>query len=553
MPAGRLRSSHAGRPARALVLLATAAVAVAVFANTLPNALLYDDPGALAMADAGVRELAVQRYGLTYLSIRLDRLFWDTWPPGLHLTNVLLQGAAAALAAACALVLTRRLLVAVVAGLLFAVHPVHVEAVASIENRKELLAWILVASSLLLYRVRPRRPWTLVAAATAFVLAMSAKDAAAVGAAVMLPLSDVVPLAPAARRDSVVPALAFFLVGASAAIWYAGTATSVWYAGPVVSRFTPAAIADVTEGACHGYADVLRTSLAAVPEVARLLLFPVQLSVDHPVRHPTGLGDGAVLLGLALLLGWIGTAVALVRRAPAAAFAMAWVVVMYLPLSNVVPLTPYFVAERYLYVPSFGVCLLLAIGAEALHRRAGAAGRALAIGIVVLLVGWGSWRSAARNRDWRDDLSLWTAAVERAPAASARAHKEIGRALWAAGRNDEAIAHLHKALALGPDTGDTRSNLGLALLGAGRAQEAVAEFDRALALWPSNPLVRYDLAWALLRVGRREDAMEHLRRLAGADAWRDLPRGVRAALAARGMSPEEFRTRVRDWIDRQAP
>jgi protein O-mannosyl-transferase len=553
MPVGRLREPHAGQRARALVLLATAAVAVTVFANTLPNRLLYDDPGALAMADAGVGDLTVHRYGLTYLSIRLDRLLWDTSAPGLHLTNVLLHGASAALAAACALVLTGRLLIAVIVGLLFAVHPVHTEAVASIENRKELLAWVLIASSLLLNLVRPRRPWTLLAAATAFVLAMSAKDVAAVGAAVMLPLSDVFRITPAARRGSVALTFAFLVVGAATAVWYAHTATAVWYAGPFVSRFTPSAIVEVTEGACHDYADVLRTSLAAVPEVARLLLLPVHLSVDHPVRPPASLRDPAVVLGLALVLGWVGTAVALVRRAPAAAFAMAWVIIMYLPVSNVVPLTPYFVAERYLYVPSFGVCLLLAIGAEAVHRRTAAAGRAVAIGAVVLLVVAGAWRSAARNRDWRDNLSLWAAAVEDAPAASARAHNEYGRALWAAGRNDEAIEHLRTALALGLDAADTHSNLGMALLGAGSFEEAVAEFDRALGLWPANPLVRYDLAWALFRVGRREDAMEQLRRLADADAWRDLPRGVRAALAARGMSAEEFRTRVRDWIDRQAP
>ena len=539
---------RASRLTNAVAILAPAAVALAVFATTLRNGLLYDDPAALARAAAPMRALVLQRYGLTSLSIRVDRMLWDAWPPGLHLTNVLLHGVSTALAAGCALALTRETRAALVTGLLFAVHPVHVEAVASIENRKEMLAFAFVAASLLLQGVRPRRAWSSLAALAALALALGAKDVAAAGAAVMLPAAGVLyddaesmrrRLARGPRR-----ALAPLLLGGAA---------TVWYAGNLAARFTPEAIGQATAGLCQSYGQVLLASVSAVPEVARLLFFPLRLSADYPARLPSGAGDPVVLLGIVVLLGAVTTAFLVARSAPVATFAIAWVWVMYLPLSNLVPLTPYFVAERYLYVPSFGACLLAAVCGVAAYERAAAArpshARAVALGVLVLVVG--ELRAAARSRDWRDELSLWTSAVDAVPAASGRAHNELGRALWMAGRSSEAIPHLQRALDLGMDTPDTRSNLGMALLGVGRLDEAIGEFARALDAWPANPLIRFNLAWTLLKAGRREEALPYLRELATEAAWSDLSPAVIAALAARGASPEGFRSSVRRWLARQ--
>src|SRR6185503_17614698 len=110
--------------------------------------------------------------------------------------------AASSLVAALGLRLGARPWAACAAGLLFAVHPVHAEAVASIENRKEILAMILVAASVLLY-LAPRG-WATPAALAAWALAMHAKEVAAVGLALVLPLADVLirrlPVGRAVRR-----------------------------------------------------------------------------------------------------------------------------------------------------------------------------------------------------------------------------------------------------------------------------------------------------------------------------------------------------------------
>ena len=83
--------------------------------------------------------------------------------------------------------------------------------------------------------------------------------------------------------------------------------------------------------------------------------------------------------------------------------------------------------------------------------------------------------------------------------------------------------------------------------------EAIAAFRRARDLWPEDPLVQFNLAHALLDNGQRDEAVSLLRVVAAADAWRDMPAHQQAALVARGMTPEEFRSRVRAWLEKNAP
>jgi hypothetical protein len=255
-----------------------------------------------------------------------------------------------------------------------------------------------------------------------------------------------------------------------------------------------------------------------------------------------------------LTLSWIAVAALLARRAPVAAFSMVWTLVMYLPVSNVVPLTPFFVAERYLYVPSFGVCLTVALGIEALHRSLAGDGtkawvRAAPIGLAAVLIVTGAMRSAVRNRDWRDGLSLWTSALRTVPEGSGKIHGELGLVLWELGRGNEAIRHLTRALDIGPEEADFHNNLALALLQARRPSEAIGHLRRALEMRPEEPLTRFNLARTLLEVGKADEALVHLRHVAREEAWHDVSPTTKAALAERGLSAAEFRVTIRRWLD----
>jgi thioredoxin-like negative regulator of GroEL len=427
---------------------------------------------------------------------------------------------------------------------LFAVHPVHVEVVASIENRKDILAMIGAVASVLLYRAR-RPVWGWAGSLVALLLALHAKDAAAIGVVGVLPLAGLLP-----RPDADVPGAE--RVGTTsrrlAPLVAIGVAATLWYGGNLAAKFRPDAIAFTTVNACTTYGEVLGTSAAAVPDVARLLVFPGRLSADYPARPQGGVTTAPALAGIALIGLGAAAALALRARAPVAAFAVAWIMLTYLPVSNVIPLTGYFVADRYLYLPSFGFCLLVAFGLDALFRVRATLAVAAAAGILAA----GTVRTLVRIRDWRDDLTLWTAALRAVPEGSAHIYAELGRALMGAGRLAEAVPNLETAVALDPTRADTESDLGLALLQSGRAEEAIPAFRRAVALWPENPLIRFNLARTLLATGERDEAIAILRVVAGEEAWRDLTPGLRAALTARGMRAEDFRLRVQRWLARNA-
>jgi tetratricopeptide (TPR) repeat protein len=411
--------------------------------------------------------------------------------------------------------------------------------VASIENRKDLLAALFGLTSILLYRSRTSLGW--VGSLAALLLALQAKDAAAIGVVGLLPLAGLLPWPAedvpwservALTRRRLVPLVAIAI------------AAKAFYGGNLGARLRPEAIEFTTGGACTSYGEVLGTSAAALPDAARLLVLPVRLSADYPTRPQAAPLTGPALAGIALALAAAAVALVLARRAPVAAFAVAWAGITWLPVSNVVPLTAYFVAERYLYLPSFGVCLLVALGLEGLLGRR----RPVLVLVAAALVAAGAARSLARVRDWRDDLSLWTAALRAVPEGSARIHAELGRALLTAGRPGEALPHLEKAAELRPARADVLSDLGVALLQSGRAADAVPVLRRALDRWPDSPLARLNLAHALLATGQRDEAVSLLRAAADDDAWRQVTPHVQAALAARGMTPEEFRDRVRRWL-----
>ena len=537
-------SSAPSRQTALVVALVPAVVALTSMAAVVGNGFVYDDPMAVELARLPAADLAFRRFGLSYLSIHVDRLVWGAWAPGLHATNLVLHALASSLAALLALRVSAAPGAALVTGLLFAVHPVHVEAVASIENRKDILAMVFVAAAALLY-LRPARAWwTLPAAIGAWLLALLAKDAAAIGLAAMLPLADLL-LRPAAERRAAMtralPVVAVALLATALA------------AGALVDRFSPTAVAMATTGQLHAYGESLRTTLASVPSVARLLVTPATLSADYPLRTPTSFGDPRPLAGVLILVAWAAGAIVAARRAPVAAWAMAWVLVMYLPVSNLVPLTQFFVAERYLYVPSFGICLLAALGLDALRRARPAALRVAAIAATCAVVAAGAMRSAIRTRDWYDDLTLWSAAVAALPEGTSRMHGQLALALSNARRGAESIPHFERALALGPESADLHNNLGLELRRIGRMDEAARHFQRALELWPGNPLIHFNLGTALMALGRRDEALEQYRIVLRDDTWARLPPALAAALGSNGQTPGAVRQGMVDWIRRTQP
>ncbi len=456
-----------------------ALAAVAVFANTVTDQFVYDDRWAIARLVDGnepTSKLLATRWGLSQAVNLMDLKIWGPWAPGFHLTNVALHSLASLLAASAAFALSRSRLVGLLAGVLFAVHPVHVEAIASFVNRRDILAMIFVSLALTLW-VHPRRgPWHYVGALFCYTLALWAKEVAAVGLAPMLFLADLLPskerFAPwPSRLRSALPRSTPFLIVA--------LAIAVVMADDLGRYFSSEWILGNKEGQLTRYTDVLATSLSVIPDLFGLLFFPLDLSADYVVAPRSSFGDPAVLFGAILLALWIAATVVIASRAPLAAFAMAWIPIMYAACSNIVPVGIWFLADRYCYVPSFGVCLLIALGFERallMARRRGqpVVGSAI-LGVFILLACAGAARSFVRNGDWKSEHALWSSAL-RSGHETWRVREFLGVLAFNEARYEEALAHYTRAVELGDRIAKLRAERASALAARCRLREAAAEW-----------------------------------------------------------------------------
>ncbi|MHC5212669.1 MAG: hypothetical protein ACYTG2_18300 [Planctomycetota bacterium] len=418
---------------------------------------------------------------------------------------------------------------ALCAGLLFAVHPVHTEAVTGFVGRADTLATLFVVLALLAHRRAARggagaRALTLLATAGA----MLCKEQA-VALLPLIPLMDVLlpapdtagrPLGPRRRwLTDYVPLLAVLLLYLAARLAVLGALGRD--PETIHPAFNPLLAARITAlGDVRGAspAEAFWTPLAVLAEAGRLLVWPAQLSFDYSWRRiplASGPGDPRVLAGLGLvaLATWI--LLRTWRRLPAVAFGVMLLALPYAVTANVVFTTGTIFGERLLYMPSVG--LVLAIGALAgatLRRRPGL--RPALIGGLSVLVLLGATRTWARNPDWRDADHV-TAAMTRDTPESFLSHYARGVYLLlseggpdgapgadeAARRRDHArralaIEHLEAAVAICPEYEQANRALVIAAWAQGEVARTLPAYERLTRIDPGEARVHQGYASALL-------------------------------------------------------
>jgi tetratricopeptide (TPR) repeat protein len=460
---------------------------------------------------------------LTSLTLALDRAIAGGPRPGwFHFVNTLLHGLATLLVTLLALEVLPGAGAALVAGLLFAVHPVHVEAVAGIVGRAEILAASCVLASLLLHRKAQRLPgrggWLAMLAAwgTAF-LGMMAKESAAV-AGLLCAVSDMAftPGAGSGRRRVLYAGhAAVFAAFLGARLLVVG---AIGTGGPIPFVDNPAASAGPVAGRL--------TAVGTVARYAALLLWPRRLSADYsfdqiPIIH--SILDPLALAGSLIVLLLVAGGVLLLRRAPAGGFALLWIAISAMLTSNLLVFIGTAMAERLMYLPSIGLCLLAGWGvaraAEGGHARIALAGALCAC----MALGARAW---TRLPDWRDDFALYSSAAMVSPR-SARIRYNLGNAHLRREEYGRAEDSYRMALSILPGFNDARVNLGMALLQQGRASEALGHFQTAAQERPGRADIALNLGNAY-RVLRHDDEAEaEFRRAIALDpgsakAWNNL-------------------------------
>lgn len=428
---------------------------------------VLENPGVADLSPAGLwgtftRTTAQAYTPLTTLSYAVDHALRGMDPAAFHVGNVVLHGAATLLLLALLRALTGSALVSAIAAGLFLVHPVNVENVAWVAERKTILSALLFFAAVLTYaRARERgaaRPWI---------------GAAVLGAAAMLakPTAIVLPLVVAAYEHWLRPdgrlrhALPLVPLAVAAAV-----PTFVAH----VARSIPAEAL----GPATLLGAVYPTTTVILWRYVGLLAWPADLNAFHDATLHGWL-DAPVL---AAVVAWAAVLfLVLAHGSREVRFWFAWTWICLLPVSNLVPINTFY-ADRFLYTPAVGAFVLVGMGIrrgrDALLARGWARASAAPVALAVALACAAGVVAARRTEVWRDEVALWEDTVRRSP----RLYKprlNLGFAYDVRGRFDEAERQYLEALRIQP-TPEAVQNLELV-----RMKRAFAE-ERARGLTPAG-------------------------------------------------------------------
>jgi len=470
---------------------------------------------------------------LTWLSLQLDAELFGPSPRAFHATNVMLHVVNVLLLFFLFARLTgSRWRSALVAGL-FALHPLHVESVAWVAERKDVLStalglaafhgWVRSLDS----RSRAWRPLAI----AAFAASLLAKPML-VSFPILLLLFDAWPL----RRGEPWPRLIaekwpLFALSAASCV-----ATIVAQAeGGVVRSLTQYPFGVRAANAAWSYARYLVKAL-----------WPAGLSPYYPYPYdgvPALAAVGAIVT-LAIVTAWC---VRTRARAPYLLVGWLWYLVTLVPVIGLVQVGSQAMADRYTYVPLIGPFVMLAFGLPDLSKRTAAARAPMvaAVLLVLIVLATVSFRQAGY---WKDSVALFTRAVT-VTRENAVAENNLSRALFERGQVDAAVAHCAEAVRIAPGLGDAQSNLVRGLLAQGKAAEATARVRQALIDRPNDSRTHVNAGLIARMEGRSDDAMASFReaiRLDPADQEAHLNLGaLLAALGRRDEAVAEFEEAVR--------
>ncbi len=462
---------------------------------------------------------------VTWLTFGLDYALWGMNAFGYHLTNVVLHAVNAALV----YLLARRLLGlsrraapdwsitagAIAAALFFAVHPLRVESVVWITERRDVLSALFYLLTVMAYLKAcaadgaSRRRWLLVSIG-AYALGLLAKSLI-MSLPFLLLVLDVYPLRRARGNWTrvLLEKLPYLALAVTAA---------------VVSVLVVIAKVGLTSASAYPLPARAAMALYSLAFYVGKTLVPAGLSPMYELPARIALTSPRFLVAALVAIGV--TAALLLARRPWPAALAAWLVygLTLAPVSGIVHNGPQLVADRYSYLSCLGFALLLGGGLTVVVSSAaitpflrGAVALAGAGWLVALTV-----LTLEQIPVWRDTEQVWRHSLEIDPDCSF-CHGQWGALLGNRGELGQAIGHFERVVALRPDNVRHRGNLGLALLKAGRAADAAAHFERMLAQEPSDAEIRTRLGLALAQQGKLAEASVELER-----ASRDNPRHVGA-------------------------
>jgi tetratricopeptide (TPR) repeat protein len=528
-----------------VICLVLALATVAIYAQTVTHGYVaYDDDQyvyenhwvkagltASNIAWAFTTFFYANWHPLTWISYMLDFSLWGENPGAQHLVNFAFHLASTLLLFLLLARMTRQPWRAALVAAIFAVHPLHVESVAWISERKDVLSTFFELLTLLLYvryTARPGVPRYL-AVALAFALSLLAKPMAVTFPLVLL-LLDYWPLRriewpprPAAARRLFLEKAPLLALSAAASVL------------TFLAQRDYGAVISLTHLPLPA-----RAANAAVAYLAYLgkTFWPSDLAVLYPGRAAD---PGSAMLAAAVLVAVTAMAWRWIRQRPYFAVGWLWYLGMLVPVIGLVQVGIQAMADRYAYMPTVGLSIALVwTVADFVDRRrelrliaAAAAIAAIAVLGIAAYRQVEYWKTSralfehtlavtrnnhiiqnnlgvilGREGNSKEATALYRAALATVPD-YAEAHANLAHELLKAGEFVEAEPHLRQALELRPNLASAHGDLGVLMAARGQYDEARRQFEHALSIAPGDADNESNLCFALTHLGHPEDAIAH--------------------------------------------
>lgn len=459
------------------------------------RAYIFQNPYLLDLSVANLRDIFTNKYHAEYIpmtlaSYSLDYTFWEIHPFGYHLTQIILHSVNSFLALVALLLARVPRLIALGAAFIYAIHPIHVESVVWIADRKNLLSAFFIFLSLICYIRHTQKDFgkwgNYTAALCLFVLALLSKSIA-----IMLPFIFILyDLCIAERGWKLAEKIPFF-------------AGAIIATGAQVLNMTHTPVGDLLAKNEHvggSYSTTALYMLRIYWDYLSSLIFPFFLS---PYYHyvSANFWDWQALLAYILVPTTIVLAVMRFRSKPLFAFSVGWFFLWLLPVSNIVP---FFTLrqDRYLYLPSLVVAVFIAKAILTNHPLKSRPIYGLGVLAVTVLLLAGVTNSYLNT--FANNSAMWIRAAETHPR-WADAQFEAAYRCWAEKDLNCSMAYYRRTLDLEPKYAQALVNIGAILIDQGDYGRAKISLEQALVVDPDSDAAYFNLAVLALKTGEETE------------------------------------------------
>lgn len=449
---------------------------------------------------------AANWHPLTWISHMLDCQLYGLNAGGHHFANVLLHAATAILLFLVLRQMTGALWRSAFVAAVFAIHPLRVESVAWVAERKDVLSGLFFVLTIGAYVRYARSPWSPVRYGLVlllFALGLMCKPMLVTLPFVLL-LLDYWPLNRVATPDDradpkfqglrgliteKLPLLALVALSSAATLFAQKVALQPLASISIMTRIGNAFISCVAylrdlfwpSGLAASYPFLIRDVVLSRVVPSLLLLVVISLAVYIlRRRHPY------------LVTGWF------------------WYLIMLGPVIGILQVGNQSRADRYTYLPQIGLVLLVTWMAADLSARWRY--RRLYFGVLSMAILMAlAFSARTQAAYWQNSQTLWTRALA-VTSENVTAEQNLGQAVHEQGKLDEAVAHFEKALQINSNQASVHSSLGVALLELGKVNESLAHLQTALEIDPNNGDAHYNLGNTFLQMGRANEAVAQYNR-----------------------------------------